>query len=129
MLGWGKDAWKTVKQWLKTGIEPTHKLKGKPSNRNQSVRIETQDTLHTFFTELEQLGAPGATEVVRNFEGDVVTQQLKYSNEDMIELPSCYSKRSLYNRYSEECGWRNIYSNEMLLKGEIKALHCHGRHS
>lgn len=108
VLGWKKDAWKTIRKWMLTGVEPIHGLKGRKGNRNSKVREAIHDRLHLFFIEMEQLGCPRATEIVRNL--DLADNSLSFdfrnSDTELVELPSCYSKRSIYNRFLLDCGWK-----------------------
>jgi hypothetical protein len=58
----------------------------------------------TFFG-LNALGSPRATRIVTTLTADKVATELKDADTDLVELPSCHSKRSLYNSYLAEMGW------------------------
>ena len=77
---------------------PIHKLNGAPSNN--STKQQTIDKMRNFFIALEEEGEPHATKVVRTRVGIALRD-----DDDILELPSSYSKRSLYCRLMYSWGW------------------------
>ena len=82
----------------KTLASMKHQLIGR--NSNHAVKLESISLLHSFFTELSDEGEPHATKVVRTRARIALRD-----DDDIIELPSCYSKRSLYCRMMFSMGW------------------------
>jgi hypothetical protein len=116
LIGFGQSAWLTVKKAFDSGESPYHKLNGKPSN-NKSQAFD--DLLHEFFIKLEGLAAPRATRLVRDIVGDRVEVSLRDNDEEgEIELPTYYTKRSLYkklaadNQWEFECSNKGQYTNK-----------------
>ena len=59
------------------------------------------EKLHDFFHHLEENKTePHATKVVRTTTGIAL-----HNEDDIVELPSCFSKRQLYCRFLYGCGW------------------------
>ena len=97
LLKLGKDWWATCKKAVEGNYIPEHAMVGK---RNRSVKFEREARadLIEFFEELMQLGEPIATRFIRNELGAL------RDDEDLVLLPSCTSKRSLYERFCFERG-------------------------
>ena len=76
-----------------------HGLTGKEGNRGMKGMIV--EKLHEFLGELEDEGEPHATKVVRTR-----TRVALRNNDDIVELPSSYSKRNLYARFMLTLGWK-----------------------
>jgi hypothetical protein len=68
--------------------------------------------MYQFYTELEGLAAPHATLIVRDYvrEEHFVDVRLRFDDLEVLELPPCLSKRSLYDRLLHERGWKFKYS-------------------
>ena len=76
-----------------------HGLKGKGSNNAMKGMIV--EKLNEFLAGLEKEGEPHATKVVRTRTGVALRD-----DDDIIELPSSYSKRNLYARFMLMLGWK-----------------------
>ena len=78
---------------------PAHLLTGKKSNKAMKGRIVKG--LHDFFHGLaENHSESHATKVVRTTTGIALR-----NDDEIVELPSCFSKRQLYCKFLEGCGW------------------------
>ena len=78
---------------------PAHLLTGKKSNKAMKGRIVEE--LHDFFHDLgENHSEPHATKVVRTTTGIALR-----NDDEIVELPSCFSKRQLYCKFLYGCGW------------------------
>ena len=104
IIGKGRAAWNSI------GKKDSHGLADRKSNH--STREEDLDLLHEFFFALNALGAPRATRIVTSLTADKVATELKDADTDLVELPSCHSKRSLYNSYLADVGWQCTYDNK-----------------
>jgi len=100
-IGFGQKAWATVKKAYSAGLLPFHAQTGK---RSHNWNKDSDDLLHDFFIKLEGLAAPRATRVVRDVVGDKVDVTLR-DDGDEIELPTYYTKRSLYKKLAADCQW------------------------
>lgn len=100
ILGLTRPTWIRLEAHIKANTFPVHGLKGKPGNNQMS--LETKELLHVFFNSLEQLGNPRATRLIRHKTGRT---ELRDTDDELVELPSCHSKRSLYARYLQDSGW------------------------
>ena len=78
---------------------PVHALTGKPSNN--AMKASMIKRLHDFFSELEEEAEPHATKVVRTR-----ARVALRDDDEIVELPSSYSKRGLYVRLMLELGWK-----------------------
>jgi hypothetical protein len=105
IIGKKKVAWNSIGR-----KEDSHGLADRPSNH--STRQEDIDLLHDYFFSLNALGSPRATRIVTTLTADKVATELKDVDTDLVELPSCHSKRSLYNSYLVEVGWHCNYDNK-----------------
>ena len=66
-----------------------------------SLKPEVEDALHSYFLSLQELGAPRATRLVSALSVDkqTVNTELKDTDSELIELPSCHQKRALYRGF------------------------------
>jgi hypothetical protein len=84
---------------------------------------EFDNVMHDFFIKLEGLAAPRATSVVRNLVGDRVELSLRDTEEGQIELPTYYTKRSLYKKLAADCNWEiNFDSNGIYKKNNKRKV-------
>ena len=75
-----------------------HGLTGQKSNhQTKEYKLES---MRIFFSALEKEAEPHATKVVRTKTGIALRD-----NDDSVDLPSCYSKRSLYCKLMHLWGW------------------------
>lgn len=98
VIGKSRHAWDSVDDQGKK----LHGLAEMPSNN--SMEDAVMESLHEYFQRLRLLGAPRATLLIRSIVGNKTTTDLK-SSEEVIELPACTSKRSLYRSYLRDHGW------------------------
>ena len=63
--------------------------------------LEVKDDIHEFFHEMKQFATPTATRVVREETGT----GLRDGEENNVELPTFWSKRSVYGRFCFERGY------------------------
>ena len=105
-IGYTKEGWSTVRKFFENGETPRHRLCERVSN-NALDETELSLPLAEFFINMRNLAAPRATKLVRNFttEGDVQVE-LRDEDAELIELPTCHTKRSLHRRYLWEVGWQ-----------------------
>jgi hypothetical protein len=83
-------------------VSPVHKAKGKPGNRRFRDDNPVVVALRHHFTELEDLGKPVATRILRDVTGKVTEHA---NNDNTIYIPMCLQKRLLYRRFCEGQGW------------------------
>jgi len=119
LTGYGKRAWYRIKDILRDGKSVSHGLKGKVGN-NVDARIAP--LLNVFFQEISQHALPRATRVVRQHvvgakdekkdegtdedEEDLVIESLRETDLDVVDLPPCFTKRSMYKRFLlDNLGW------------------------
>ena len=104
ILGLGKDAWKTLVDHSRNHTAPTHGLIGMGVSNEATAAL-----LKSFFDIIKELGTPRATKVVRDVvvrEGKAfVRTEMREVDEDIVELPTNISKRSLYHRLLKEHGY------------------------
>ena len=67
---------------------------------NHQTKEYKLDSMRIFFSALEKETEPHATKVVRTKTGIALRD-----NDDSVDLPSCYSKRSLYCKLMHLWGW------------------------
>ena len=77
---------------------PIHASTGKASNN--AMKESTIKRLHDFFSALEEEAEPHATKVVRTR-----ARVALRDDDEIVELPSSYSKRGLYAKLMLEWGW------------------------
>ena len=91
----GRKKWTAIKNVASTsGVSPIHKGKGKPSNMHLRDDNPVLNALCNHFRELEDLGEPIATRIVREVTGEVTECNNADNN---ICLPMCLQKRLLYH--------------------------------
>ena len=107
IIGKKRSAWSSIKE-----SNRGHGLKARPSNCR--VKPEVEEDLHAYFLSLQELGAPRATRLVSNLSADKqkVNMELKDSDADLIKLPSCHRKRSLYRGFLLSQGWEAKFDNK-----------------
>ena len=94
LLDLGQKKWEGIKKIAtSSGVSPVHKAKGKPGNRRFRDDNPVVVTLKNHFTDLEDLGEPVATRIVREVTGKVTEHD---NNDNTIYLPMCLQKRLLY---------------------------------
>ena len=83
----GQKKWEGIKKIpTSSGVSPVHKAKGKPGNRRFKEDNPLFFALQNHFSELEDLGEPVATRIVREVTGEVTERD---SNDNTIYLPMC----------------------------------------
>ena len=89
LVGKSKDAWKSI------GLKDVHGLANRRSNH--ALKTADMELLHDYFFSLHALAAPCETKLVTGLSADRqhVSVKLKDADADLVELPSCHSKRSL----------------------------------
>ena len=95
------NKFKTYEEAIASGrnTAPAHLLAGRKSNKAMKEKIV--EKLHDFFHHLEKNKTePHATKVVRTTTGIALRNE-----DDIVELPSCFSKRQLYCQFLYGCGW------------------------
>ena len=100
LLWFGQSKWKTCTNAVKKNILPVHGNKGKITGKAKRFRDDVADDLHEFFHQMEQFATPQATRFVREETG----AGLRDGEEGVLELPSSWSKRSVYGRFCFERG-------------------------
>jgi hypothetical protein len=99
-----EDAWKTIRQSIKTG-QPgpiPHKNLGNKHRADNSMIMAARPSLQRFFKELgEKHGEPYATRFIRETTGIGVRD----TQVDVVELPSSFRKRDLYGKFCHQQGY------------------------
>ena len=103
MFNLGNAAWKSVKK--QAGLSSVAKKhgnrgKGRPSLTTGDGQVARD--LRDFFTQLEKLGEPRATRVVREEVGEVT---IRDHDDIAIWLPMTYGKRAVYRMYVRGMGY------------------------
>ena len=93
--------WRTCQQAVKQNHLPDHGNKGRLSGKAKRFAVEVKADLHDFFKEIKQFAAPKSTRFIREETGS----GLRDGEENLLELPTCWSKRSIYGRFCYERGW------------------------
>ena len=101
LLDYGRCKWKTCAKAVKNNSLPVHGNIGKVSNNAKKFEREVKDDLHAFFHDMNQFATPKATRFVRETTGS----GLRDGEENVLELPTCWSKRALYARFCFERGY------------------------
>jgi hypothetical protein len=106
LLGLGSGAWLTIVKLAKLNLPPSHGLCGlKSNNANEERDLIMKD----YLDKVQKLAAPRATLVVRSIVRDEVQTELRDDDEELLELPSNMSKRSIYNKLVGQLGWTFTY--------------------
>jgi len=103
LLGIGKDRWTRALKLAKSGRMPIHAHTATQSN---NANRKVNSNLMYFFEDMTKLGCPRATLFVRDIVGDRIHHSMRQTQEDLIELPTAMSKRSIYGRFLREKGWK-----------------------
>jgi hypothetical protein len=106
LLGIRREAWTTIFKMAKNNTPPSHGLEGHPGNSKDDGMGAL---LKTYFQDLLLLATPRATLVIRSLVWDQVETELQDDDEDIVELPSHMTKRSLYDRLLLQIGWKYVY--------------------
>ena len=101
LLDFGRSKWRTAERCVKKCVLPKHGNSNKRSNNGKYFDTYVRENLETFFLDLEQLGTPQATRVVRDLTGS----GLRDGEEGVTKLPPAFSCRSMYRRWVEERGF------------------------
>jgi hypothetical protein len=112
LIGFRQNKWETVERFLKCNEEPSHGLEGRQSN-NKSKTEDYKEKLDSFFEYITQFANPRATRIVaiRTNNGGI-KMDLRDENEELLELPSSFTKRGLYTRFLEENGWKETWDSQ-----------------
>jgi hypothetical protein len=89
---------------------------------NNSLSEEWEEKLNEYFFSLSKLGAPRATKIVTGLSVDkgTVTTELKHQDVDLIELPACHTKRSLYQSFLLENDLEVSFDNKSRMSSKEK---------
>jgi hypothetical protein len=101
VLGMTARSWDPLWKKVKEGRPIAHGLVGKASNNKKDF----EPALHDFFQDMLQFAGPRATRLIRELVRDRVNMELRDDDDDVLELPTAFSKRALHNRYLLEQGW------------------------
>ena len=102
LIDYGRKKWRTCQAALAANRLPIHGNKGKTMlGPSKHVTDEVKGGLHDFFHEIKQFGMPKTTRFVREETGS----GLRDEEENLLELPTCWSKRSIYARFCYERGF------------------------
>ena len=99
-FGIGPDAMKSIEKRVNEGglVPKVHGLTDQKGNH--SLRGETKESLRKFLNDLKGEAEPHASKVVR-----LATGLVMQDDDDKVELPSSYTKRTLYSRWCWLRGW------------------------
>jgi hypothetical protein len=106
MLGYGSTAWLNVVKLAKLNLPPSHGLIGSKSNNSKE---ELDLFMREYLDDIQKMAQPRATLVVRSIVRDEVQTELRDDDEELLELPSNMSKRSIYNNLVAKAGWIYTY--------------------
>ena len=101
LLDYGIWKWQTCQEAILQNKLPTHSKKGKVLGKAKRFADHVKDDLHSFFQHIKQFGAPKATRFVREETGT----GLRDGEDDLVELPTSWSKRAMYARFCFERGY------------------------
>jgi hypothetical protein len=124
LLGMGLQAWQTIVTMTKKNLPPSHGLTGKAGNKvDKSMALVLSD----FFNDILQLATPRATLVIRTLVREQVETELRDDDEEIVELPSHMTKRSLYDRLLFELGWKYTYDakSRVIAKVALEGVEQH----
>ena len=114
-----KDQWSRISKTAKTSsVVADHGLKGKEANKSKKLNALLPG-LRAYLSEIEDLGEPIATRIVREVCG---LTTLRDSKDDTIYLTMVMSKRSIYKNYCRERGWKLITESNGKYKKEWVGL-------
>eukprot|EP00536_Pseudo-nitzschia_multiseries_P008720 jgi/Psemu1/21209/gm1.21209_g len=104
ILDWGIGRWDTCTKYVKANTSPIHKLKGcHPNNVKNFGSALIKEAIHNFLEHIKNLAQPAATQIVHH---EVAGAGLRKSKLDVFDLPSLFTKISMYYRYALERGWK-----------------------
>jgi hypothetical protein len=108
LIGKSRFAWDSIELDRK---EAHGHSSQKPNNR---IPENVVALLNEYFFSLSRLGQPRATKIIRQLSpsGDTVMVELKATDNDLIELPACHTKRALYRTFLQENGWEVAFDNK-----------------
>jgi hypothetical protein len=92
--------WRTCMNAVQANVVPEHGLVGKQGNATKFLP-ETLDDLRSFFLKIESFCDVIPTQFVR----EKTKQTTRDDGENLLQLPTYWSKRSLYARWCYERGW------------------------
>lgn len=97
------DQWATLTEQLDTGsmTAPVHGNKNKRANRGSMKSKATEEVIGYLQWLGEEYGESYATRFTRETTGIAIRE----SEEKLVELPSFYTKRGLYNDFCKRQGW------------------------
>jgi hypothetical protein len=101
LLDYGIRKWQTCQEAILQNKLPTHGNKGKVLGKAKRFADHVKDDLHSFFQHIKQFGAPKATRFVREETGT----GLRDGEDDLVELPTSWSKRAMNARFCFERGY------------------------
>jgi hypothetical protein len=101
ILDFGIRQWKTCTDAANNNFVPRHGNKNKAVGRSKRFNEDVRHDLFVFFEGLKELAQPTSTRFVREHVGT----GLRDDKVHLLELPSSWSKRGLYNRFCDERGW------------------------
>jgi hypothetical protein len=108
LLGLGMTAWATIALMAKNKEPPANR----PSKAGMNSNSEMEEILKEYFEEVLKFAQPRATLVIRNLVRDQVQTELREDDEDIVELPSHMTKRSLFDRLLLQLGWVYTYDSK-----------------
>ena len=108
LLDYGRTKWSTAERCIRKFVSPKHNNKNKRSGNGKYFDTYVKKNLETFFLDLQQLGTPQATRVVRKLTGS----GLRAGEEGVTELPPAFSRRSMYIRWVEDRGYDVEYNQK-----------------
>ena len=99
-FGIGSDQMKSVEKRVAEGglVHTIHGLRLRQGDA--TIYDEVKNPLHEFFERLTKEAEPHASKVVR-----LTTGLILKDDDDNVELPSSYTKRTLYSRWCWDRGW------------------------
>jgi hypothetical protein len=107
LLAMKKGTYTTLRKSIQvTNEQPEHRLTGKVSNN--ALKATLQACLCVFFEEMIELGSPRATRFIRMEVG----MEVRDCDDEMLELPSSFTKRGLYVRFCKEIGYKARLKND-----------------
>lgn len=101
IIGYSRTFWGTLVECVTGNTLPSHGLEGRGSNNTIPDELDTD--LFAFLSQIEELAEPTAMRFVREKTGELHTRD---EEEDVLYLAPSFSKRSVYNRFCHERGWK-----------------------
>jgi hypothetical protein len=101
LIGFGQFAWNKVSEMAKNNSSPRHGNKGRQSHK---VDLEVQAHLKSFFDTLSKQAQPRATQLVRDLVRETVRTKIRNGGEELLDLPTYLTKRSIYGKLLHERG-------------------------